>query len=153
MYVVDVKNPTEIMSFKNGFELDGILNTYNDENDWYEFKSTEYVWFYTLEQAQEFVNDVENRENYNGAQVDNFTDYGTYVLFLSDTSDDDYKYYGTPVEDCDVCGLELIGDEIHTIDDTDIHVCKYCEEKVDFCASCGCLVTTSMYDGYCYDCY
>lgn len=155
LFLVNFKNPNEIMTVDNWVENDNELYVFASDTGIYQDKylATEYAWFYSLEYAQQVIEDM---KKFSYVELENFTEYGTTIYFNND-EEVIYLYYGTPVAHCEYCDRFLVKDEIHYMDNDDRdEVCADCFEKCDWCSLCGRVMDEEdiqHYDGYCSDCY
>ena len=147
IFVMNLKT-NEIFTVDNWSVSDNVLRVRNDE-----YLPTEFVWFYSREDAEKFIKE---KKNFNRVEVHNFTEYGTTVRFEKDDKVT-YRYYGTPIAWCEHCDRFLVDDEIHYMNnDQRSEVCEDCYENCEWCGICGRVIDeeeASRYDGYCSNCY
>lgn len=147
LFVMNLK-ANEIFTVDKWSVSDNVLRVQNDE-----YLPTEFVWFYSREDAEQFLNE---KKNFNFVELEYFTEYGT-TIYCSTDEEVVYLYYGTPVAHCENCDRLLVDDEIHYMDnDQRSEVCEDCFENCDSCSLCGRVMDEEdicHYDGYCSDCY
>lgn len=147
LFVMNLKT-NEIFTVDNWSISDNVLRV-----QYGEYLPTEFVWFYSREDAEQFLNE---KKNFNFVELEYFTEYGT-MIYCDTDEDVVYLYYGTPVAHCENCDRLLVDDEIHYMDnDQRSEVCEDCFEKCDWCSLCGRVMDEEdirHYDGYCSDCY
>lgn len=138
----------EIFTVDDWSVSDNVLKAQNQE-----YIPTEFVWFYSKEDAEQFINE---KKNFNFIELVFFTKYGT-MIYCNTDEEVVYLYYGTPVAFCENCDRLLIDDDIHYMDnDQRSEVCEDCFENCDTCSLCGRVMDEDdirHYDGYCSDCY